>query len=225
MLHSTWMLNHCRVLATDGWAGSVDQFLFDEHTWQIRQLAIRSGGWVTYSTAQVPPSAISWLSTRTRQIAVAHTCQWIARYGHVSLGSLEDSSSEREQHDPPAPIPYCGESGLWASHIYAMMLLETTPEWSMPPGRDRHIHGTRDVTGYTIAARDRVFGYLEGFLIDDHTWRIVAARINLGPWRFGRCVDLAPHYIRSFDHSSAMVTVDLWHDHLMQFPTALPLTI
>ena len=44
--------------ATDGEIGKVDEFYFDDTTWTIRYIIIKTGGWLTERKIPISPEAI-----------------------------------------------------------------------------------------------------------------------------------------------------------------------
>jgi hypothetical protein len=59
MLFAANGLIGCPVKASDGEAGTVDDFLFDDRTWLIRWLSLDAGAWLEGRKVLVPPSAIA----------------------------------------------------------------------------------------------------------------------------------------------------------------------
>ena len=59
MLFAANGLIGCPVKASDGEAGTVDDFLFDDRTWLIRWLSVAAGPWLEGRKVLVAPSAIA----------------------------------------------------------------------------------------------------------------------------------------------------------------------
>jgi PRC-barrel domain len=81
MLLAISALKGYAIEATDGQIGSVDDFLFDDKTWQVRWLVVDTGGWLSGRQVLVHPSAIGpaqlgarWLPSWTPLPNLALVC-------------------------------------------------------------------------------------------------------------------------------------------------------
>jgi len=58
MLTNATFLKGLVIHATDGELGTVDQFYFDDETWAIRYLTVKTGGWLSGRDVLISPISI-----------------------------------------------------------------------------------------------------------------------------------------------------------------------
>jgi hypothetical protein len=58
MDHNINSLLYYNMAATDGVIGDVKEFYFDDKTWDIRYLIIKTGGWLSGREVLISPAAI-----------------------------------------------------------------------------------------------------------------------------------------------------------------------
>src|SRR5437660_2423333 len=68
MLFAANGLIGCPVKATDGDAGAVRDFLFDDRSWRVRWMVVDTGRWLPGRKVLVHPSAIAPLVTPARPV-------------------------------------------------------------------------------------------------------------------------------------------------------------
>lgn len=159
MLRSMRELFGYSVAATDGPIGKVDDFLFDEHTRDIRYLVVDTGGWLNRRPVLVAP------------VAFGHA-RWPARDFPVRI------TREQVRGSPPlvldAPLPRQGEAELHAHY-------EWVPYWlahghGVPTGHAAETTAplcrARRLVDFHIAGTDDEAGHLVDFILDDADWTV-----------------------------------------------------
>src|SRR5690349_16927612 len=76
------------VSATDGEIGSINDILFDDTSWRVRYLVIRSGGWLDEQMVLVVPHAFMSADLTERTM-------------HLSLSREQIQQSPAIETDPP----------------------------------------------------------------------------------------------------------------------------
>ncbi len=217
MLQSAQRLHLATVQGLDGPAGRIAQFLFDDVTWRVRHIAVRTGGWLTGRCVLLSPIAVTQVSAHERAVYVEYT--------RAQVASCPDLYSDPPVTERPVlmitsrayypPIWY--EPGLWACSQYMAGEADQAEGEAYGDGYDPHLQGTRDVAGYTIAARDATFGRLADVVLDDASWTVRSFVVDTRPW-WPKLVVISRDVVRLFDCSAGMVTVDMWRDAIERAP-------
>lgn len=83
---------------------------------------------------------------------------------------------------------------------------------------DVHLRSMREVTGYSLTASDGEIGKVEGFLVEDRTWRIREMAVEAGHWYSGKEVFVRPESIRELSYDNSTVFVDLSREEIRASP-------
>jgi len=66
-------LQNFTIQATDGEIGSVEQFYFDDETWAIRYLVVKTGSWLDQRQVLISPFSIVRLNWEEKRLEVSLT--------------------------------------------------------------------------------------------------------------------------------------------------------
>jgi sporulation protein YlmC with PRC-barrel domain len=97
-LRSTRAVVGYHIQALDGTIGHVEDFLFDEDTWQIRHVVVDTRNWWPGKHVLIPPQ---WIDT----------ISWIDHSARVRL--TRTAVKESPPYDPKSPLPADYEAGLY----------------------------------------------------------------------------------------------------------------
>ena len=237
MLHSIQEMNGYTIQASDGEIGTVDQFLFDDQQWTIRYLVVDTGGWLSGRRVLISPISVKAANWNEQVIGLSLTKQQVEQ----SPGIYQDLPVSRHKEAELAQYygyqPYWGGVGYWGAGLYPGPLLYASPAVpnpatapAVPAGTttrqdadtqeraDPHLRSTREVSGYTIQARDGEIGQVDDFLVDDETWVLRYLVIDTGGWWSGKKVLIAPDWIRAISWERSGVQVDLLRERIKQAP-------
>ena len=175
-----------KVEATDGEMGKVEEFYFDDQTWVIRYLIVKTGNWLSDRKVLISPVAL-----------IKET----GRFGGFPVNLTMDQVRKSPNIDTDKPVYRQQETEL---HQYY--------PWQMPPtdeqivgkadrndkrsGDDLHLRSTHAILGYDIETTDGDMGHLKDFIIDDATWKIEYLVIEMRAWPIGKKVLLACKHVR-----------------------------
>jgi sporulation protein YlmC with PRC-barrel domain len=178
--------------ATDGMIGEVEEFYFDDESWKIRYLIVKTGDWLAKRKVLISPDAI------VKQ-------QWKEGFFPVSLTKEQVQNSP--DIDTEKPVSRLQETALyghyqwesyWGSGFYgggslgvSMPFPSIDREVLIEPDKDKtpediHLRSTERVTGYHIHATDGEVGHVNDFIIDDQTWQIKAIVVDTHNWFGGK---------------------------------------
>jgi hypothetical protein len=106
-------------------------------------------------------------------------------------------------------------AGAYADAV-AVVASETATDTN--GGGDPHLHRTREVIGYYIAAEDGDIGHVEDFVVDDDTWKIRYVQVDTANWLPGRKVIIAPQWIRDVNWFDSKLYVALTREGVENSP-------
>ncbi|MEJ2208185.1 MAG: PRC-barrel domain-containing protein [Anaerolineae bacterium] len=211
MLRSLKDLYGYRVRASDGEAGSVEDFYFDDDDWRVRHVIVDLGSWLHERRVVVSSGAVSRPDWETKLL-------------------FADLTKEELQNSPAAaeivPVSRQGDRMLQAEYATTIPGMEkedrlvpaSLPE--TPQGRirvdghqlDPHLRSSKEVLGYRIQSRDGQVGSVEDLIVDDELWAIryvvveTAASLSRLP---GKKVLISPVWIEAVTWEDKSVLVGL----------------
>jgi sporulation protein YlmC with PRC-barrel domain len=202
--------------ATDGEIGKVEDFYFDDHTWTIRYLIVKTGSWLSEMEVLISSQALLKHSWESGIFPV-----------NLSRGQVRDSPAidthrpVSRQHEEQlanyyAWQPYWG-SAFVPGHVWGVIPstpvinpgMLRDPETIKKNTEDHHLRSCRKVTGYHIHAIDGDIGHVNDFILDDQTWQISYLVIDTHNWIGGKKVLVAVRHITEVQWENSKVVVDL----------------
>jgi len=234
MLRSVSGMRGFTIQATDGDMGAVDEFLFDDVQWTIRYLVVHTGGWLSGRLVLVSPLAFRSVDWDRETFDVALTRQQVEESPSIATDQPV-SRQQEEAYSRYYGYPYYWDDlGLWGAGIYPRMASlsavdstygdgETAP--ARPSLGDPHLRSAREVTSYTIQARDGDLGHVEDFIVDDESWVLRYMVVDTRNWWPGKHVLVSPHWITAVRWTQSSVVVDLLRETIQACPEYDPSTL
>lgn len=210
-----------KVLATDGVIGEVSDFYFDDFNWVVRYLIVNTGErQVLISPKAMRPE----YDIQSMELPVDLTVKQIKSSPDIRFDRPVSRQNEIDLHE------YYGWPYYWlpgteiGGPMTAMPLplpLETQPE---PPKADDdpHLRSAQAVFGYNIEAEDGDAGKLDDFVVEESTWHIQYAVVDVS----GKRVLVAPGCLKIIDSDAMRVVTELNVETLQaspEFDPSLPL--
>jgi uncharacterized protein YrrD len=213
--------------ATDGEIGKVEEFYFDDKTWTIRYLIVKTGSWLFGRKVLISPQAI-----------VNHT--WLDKVFPVNLSM--DQIRNSPDIDTDKPVSRQQEMELYAHYPWMnywggagslypgndtligtpnLLIDEFMAEKNAGEEKvegDPHLRSTEDITGYRIHASDGEIGYVDDLIIDEQSWKIAFLVVDTRKWLTGRKVLIAPKWIKEVQWEDSMIIADLSVDAIKNSP-------
>jgi sporulation protein YlmC with PRC-barrel domain len=196
MEHNINSLIYYSIGAKDGMIGEVEEFYFDDKSWKIRYLIVKTGNWLAGRKVLIAPDALikqPWhngffpANLTKKQIEDSpniDTNKPVSRqkeielYGHYQWQSYWDSG-------------IYGRGSLGLSMPFPALDEKILIESDKPDKHshdDIHLRSTEIVTGYHIHATDGDIGHIRDFIIDDQNWQIKFLVIDTHNWFGGKKV-------------------------------------
>jgi len=213
--------------ATDGEIGKVDEFYFDDQTWTIRYLIVKTGGWLLGRKVLISPAALQKPDWENEIFPVNLTKEQIENSPDIDTEKPVSRQHELELYDHYA-WPYdtrlgtgfyggIGMMGMMDSRIPIEESIAAQHHKDKHEG-DPHLRSTSEVKGYNLHATDGEIGEVEDFIIDDTTLSIRFLIVDTGNWLPGKKVLLSPNWIKDIRWEDSSVYVDIPVDAVKNSP-------
>lgn len=207
-----------RIAAKDGEIGTVKDFYFDDETWTVRYLIVKTGAWLSREVLISPEAVIdhSWED------------------GTFSVGITKEQVRESPDIDTDKPVSRQQEAELanfypwqsyWGTGFYpggVWGIMEPTPridlrlikegDYTENSHEDRHLRSSKAVTGYHIHAEDGDVGHVTNFIFDDRSWQIAYLLVDTHNWIGGKKLLIAVKHIQNVEWENSKVVVDVTKD-------------
>lgn len=218
-------LNGYAIEATDGEIGTIDDFLFDDRSWQVRWLVVETGNWLTGRKVLLFPAALSKADHDRRQLPVALTRAQVAASPELSEHEPVSTQMERHLYDYYGWEPYAMESAFGsnplASRYSAPPLFVSTPQGeSVVPAKecDPHLRSLETVKSYHIVGPNGAIGKVEDLLVDDATWGIPYLVVDTGNWWPGKHVLVSRHALKEISWADREIRADITQTQVKASP-------
>jgi uncharacterized protein YrrD len=207
MLRSVKELRGYFVHATDGRVGRVDDFLFNDQTWTIRYLVVKTGQWLRRQCVLITPIVLGALKQETRSLSVG--------------------LSRRQVEDRPVSHQMQKESRWWPpwTGVSAKATAKRGESTTEKRRGDPKLRTVREVINYGVQANDGQVGRVADMIVDDEPWVIRYIVIDTRHVLSGKKVLVASTWVRSVTWPERCVCVDLATEtvkHGPEFDPAAP---
>ena len=229
MLTNSTFLKDLTIHATDGELGTVDEFYFDDETWGIRYLVVKTGGWLSGREVLISPIAAVRVDWQTKSLHVALTKKQVENSPGINTHQPVSRQHEAEFSSYYGYNAYWGGPFLWGPAYYPADLAIPSGVFTKAKeeSADSHLRSSTAVTGYHVEAKDGEIGYVDGFVIDDRSWNVRYIEIATRNWLPGKKVLVSPAWIERVSWLESKIYAGLFREAIQDAPEYLvsrPLT-
>lgn len=230
MQHNVKSLSGFTIGATDGEIGKVKELYFDDQTWTVRYLVVKTGGWLSGRKVLLSPLALQQVDWKNKVFSVNLNKQQVQESPDIDTEKTVSRQHEIELYDHYA-WPYYGAvgAGFYGGMGMSGMVDSRIPfeeviaEQHMDKEKaDPHLRSTEEIRGYHIHATDGKIGEVEDFIMNTETWRIDYLIVDTGNWFAGKKVILSPQWIKQVKWEDRSVDVDFPVDTVKHSPEYNP---
>ncbi|TCC96945.1 PRC-barrel domain containing protein [Pedobacter hiemivivus] len=214
--------------ATDGEIGKVDEFYFDDETWTIRYLIVKTGGWLLERKVLISPAALKEPDWENESFPVNLTKDQVKHSPDIDTEMPVSRQQELTLYNH-YQWPYgnvnsigfyggMGMLGMMESRLpfeEAIALLRHEKESSDP-----HLRSMSEIKGYRIHATDGEIGEVSDLMVDEN-WKISALVVDTGHWFPGKKVLVSPTWITELSWGSSSVNVNVSKEAVKNSPELL----
>jgi len=207
---------------TDGEIGKIEDFYFDDISWKIRYLVVKTGNWFTDHKVLISPKSLQKPDWENKEFSVNLTKEQIKNSPDIDTDKPVSRQQEEQLYGYYPWGTYWGNDpdehgagifGAMPSELYNSEV-ENATDGNVAvekENNDQHLRSTDNVTGYKIHATDGEIGKVVDYIIDDTTWKIKFLIVETGTWLNSRKVLLSTQWIRevNWDNSIVIVGVSL----------------
>ena len=219
-------LNDCIdyvVRATDGDVGTVEQFYFDDLTWRLRYMAVKTRG-PSSRMVLISLVALGVIDWDKHVFRVNLVMDQVRRSPGTDMQSPVSRRSEVELHD------YYAWPVYWGGNFYVMpeygRILNPADEAATTAALpsvtvsklDPKLRSMRDVRDCRVHATDGHIGHVEDVLVDDQKFVIRYLVVNTRNWLPERRVLVSPQWITRVSWADKEVFVDLTREAVKMSP-------
>lgn len=226
MQHNVKSLIGFTMGATDGEIGKVCNFYFDDVTWIVRYIIVKTGGWLSERKLLISPAALTEPNWENKTFPAGLTRKQIENSPDIDtekpISRLQELSLYNHYSWPYGPLTGTGfyggigMVGMVESRIpfEDSIAAQNTASFSGNP----HLQSTGNVKGYRLHAVDGEIGAVEDFIIDDTAWGIRFLVVDTGHWLPGKKVLISPKWIKEVKWKDSSVYVNLPVDAVKHSP-------
>jgi hypothetical protein len=229
MLINATFLKDLAIHSTDGELGTVDEFYFDDETWGIRYLVVKTGSWLSSRKVLISPISVLRVDWQAKSLHVALTKKQVENSPDINTHQPISRQHEAHLSTYYGYDNYWGGPFLWGPAYYPAALANGTSTFAKGKAHpaDSHLRSSTAVTGYHVEAKDGEIGHVDGFVIDDKSWNVRYVEIATRNWLPGKKVLLSPAWIERVSWLESKISAGLFRDAIQDAPEYLisrPLT-
>jgi uncharacterized protein YrrD len=209
--------------AVDGEIGRVHDFYFDDASWTVRYLVVRTGGWFSGRMVLIPSTELGKPDWERHQFCVNLTCTQVKESPDIDTEKPVYRQQEIILHDYYQWLPYW-KVGIGSTVGPVLPVQEISAETADKEGKEGkavgnpHLRSTRHIRGYYIHAEDGNIGHVDDYIVDDKKWKleyVVADTRNVFP---GKKVMLQVKDISSVEWLDYSVHMNLKKEEVRNSP-------
>lgn len=212
-------LNHLvgfTIGATDGDIGKVEEFYFDDTTWTVRYMIVKTGGWLTGREVLISPEAILVPDWESKIIPVNLTRSQVKNSPDIDT---DKPISRQEEEKLFAYYPWqsyynAGSYGDGIGMMETFPPIPFTKEITRGEGGSKneseiktHLRSTQEVHGYHINAMNGEIGQVSDFILNEETWEITFIVVKTGNFFSHDKVLISPLWIQEVKWNTQEVVV------------------
>jgi stress response protein YsnF len=213
------------IRATDGELGAVEQLYFDDETWGIRYLTVKTGSWLNGREVLISPMSVLSADWQARRLDVSLTKKQVENSPDIDTRKPISRQHEAEYSGYYGYPYYWGGPYLWGPGVYPVGMM-ARPSINGAAAADRirkestdsHLRSTEAVIGYHIESKDGEIGHVDNFIIDDEAWAIRYIDVATKNWWPGKKVLFSPAWVERVSWTDSRVYVGLTREAIKNCP-------
>ena len=176
---------------TDGNIGEIEDFYFDDETWKIRYLIVKTGSWLSGRKVLISMGAIIRKDRLNELIPVNLTKKQVKDSPDIDTEKPVSRQQEIKLFEHYAWESYW-LSGFYPGGYLGLSIPFPTLDENVPIASqtrdDAHLRSTKKITGIHVHATDGTIGHVNDFIVDDQTWQVLFLVVDTHNWIGGKKV-------------------------------------
>ena len=174
--------------ATDGEIGEVVDFYFDDETWTIRYLVVKTGNWLSGRKVLISAAGLAPTDIKPGLFPVSITKEQIRQSPGIDTDKPVSRQQEAMLNQHHFWENYWGSGSYGGEMGVGNALPIRIKAIDRDPAEDIHLRSIVQVGGYAIYASDGEIGHVADFIIDDQTWQLSDLVVDTHDWIGGKKV-------------------------------------
>jgi uncharacterized protein YrrD len=229
-------LRSCTIQTAEGEIAKVDDLLFDDATWVVRFLVVKTRPWLARRSVLLSPLSVEDVDLRANALRVSLTREQVESSPDVSTREPVSRKEEKRLLDyygyppywlglepaglglyPAAASPAASAAAIAGETLdpEVRAVQDTLPDTEQG---DPHLRSAREVIGYTVTGPDGELGHVEDILLDPQSFALDELIVDMRKWWPGKRVVVSAHEVRSIDFFQHGIDVEIGRDALESRP-------
>jgi hypothetical protein len=163
--------------ASDGEVGIAQDFYFDDQTWIIRYLIIKTGDWLSGRKVLISPFSLINQRGKPASFTVSLTKEQIRNSPDINTDKPVYRQQEIQLAEYYPGLDYWGKGSYKngvanASIVSDQEIIKKAFKKDNQPAADLHLQSILHMTGYRIHALDGEIGHAKDFIVTDEAWQL-----------------------------------------------------
>lgn len=209
-----------RLIALDGDIGPVQDFYFDDSTWEIRYAVVNTEGWLAGPPVLISRRAFGEWNKAGKSLQVKLRKKQIEDSRPVELHSPQTPPYEAEFFRSYGWPAYWEGGEMWGAAGFPLVAPPSTSRSLLMKKEDDEEHSRvrsmTSLTGYHLQADDGAIGSVSGFMVDDQTWMVAFLIVETGHCYPGKKILIVPNKIAGINYEESNVAVHLTKEEIKQ---------
>lgn len=218
------------IMAVDGELGKVKDFYFDDQSWTLRYMVVKTGTWLFGREVLISFASVKEINCDSSSFSVNLTCDQVRHSPDIDTAKPVCRQHEQVLHEHYMLPTYWAEApgALWGMNNYPYPAIgeidedeekkEKEKELEASRNEDQHLRSTHQITGYLIHAVDGEIGHVKDFIITLKNWKIASLLVDTRSLLPGRKVLLPVKKIKRMEWADSEVYVDVSREFIINSP-------
>jgi uncharacterized protein YrrD len=163
--------------AADAEIGVVQDFYFDDQTWIIRYLILKTGDWLSGRKVLISPLSLVNKTGKPASFIVSLTKEQIRNSPDINMDKPVYRQQEIQLAEYYPGLDYWGKvackSGVANTSIVSdRQIIKKVFKKDNQPTADLHLQSILHLTGYRVHATDGEIGHAKDFIVTDDAWKL-----------------------------------------------------
>lgn len=203
-----------RMGATDGDIGIIKEIYFDDQTWTVRYLIVKTGNFLNGKLTLVSTQALLAPDWDNELFPTNLAIDQIKNGPDIDTDKPVYRQHELKLYDHFPWVIYWGMGLMPLEDSVEMAVSEKISQASTES--DPHLRSSDKITGYALQAVDGELGHIDDFIIDTDSWKIIFIVVKTGNWFSGKRVMLPIGWISEVDWQASRIVVDATVEKVQQ---------
>jgi uncharacterized protein YrrD len=203
--------------AKDGVIGEVTEFYFDDQTWTVRYLIVKTGSWLSGRKVLISPVALIKGARQNGFFPVNLTKEQIMNSPDIDTDEPVSRRHEIELYNYYAWDNYWGSGFYGGGYMlpagsfapFEQEIEKASAGADRQPEGEQHLRSSERVTGYHIHAANGDIGHVADFILEENGWKINFIVVDTHNWIGGKKVLIGVKHIKEIEWENSKLFLDI----------------